>query len=168
MTDIFRCCFAFLQGAAMHCCRAVVFTVLTWGGALAALALPGVAAASCYSVFSAQQVLLYRHSEAPVDLTQPLRHSVEQRFGAGAALVIDQRAGECPSHGVPVSHALPFQWQEPVRERVEVGANSWPATEGGRVHGHHHHHSFHGRSTAPWHGGPGAHAGGPGGRHAGR
>jgi hypothetical protein len=55
-----------------------------------------------------------------------------------------------------------------VRERVEVGANSWPATEGGRVHGHHHHHSFHGRSTAPWHGGPGAHAGGPGGRHAGR
>ena len=153
----------------MHCCRAVVFTVLTWGGALAALALPGVAAASCYSVFSAQQVLLYRHSEAPVDLTQPLRHSVEQRFGAGAAMVIDQRAGECPSHGVPVSHAPPFQWQEPVRERVEVGANSWPATEGGRVHGHHHHHhSFHGRGTAPWHGGAGAHAGGPGGRHAGR
>jgi hypothetical protein len=56
-----------------------------------------------------------------------------------------------------------------VRERVEVGANSWPATEGGRVHGHHHHHhSFHGRGTAPWHGGAGAHTGGPGGRHAGR
>ena len=43
-------------------CSPVAHGILRKLDASAALALPGVAAASCYSVFSAQQVLLYRHS----------------------------------------------------------------------------------------------------------
>lgn len=92
------------------------------------------AKASCYSVFDAQQRLLWRDSSSPVALDGPLHEALQERFGAGARMVMAGGGGECARVGVPATPAQYFEAPQRQREPIEVGADSWPATEGGRVY----------------------------------
>lgn len=93
------------------------------------------AQAACYAVYNGAGQLQYRSDTSPVDMAQPLDEQLQARFGQGAALIVDSSDGFCDSHGV-VSTAAPFQWRNQERPKIEIGADSWPATEGSVVHYH--------------------------------
>lgn len=61
-------------------------------GALGLGALAGPAAA-CFTVYGEADRVLYQASEPPVDMSQPLRPALAQRFGGPAHMVFEQ--GEC-------------------------------------------------------------------------
>lgn len=50
------------------------------------------AMAACYTVYDANNRVVYRGSDAPVDMSLPLREAVAQRYPSGSSLVFDQQA----------------------------------------------------------------------------
>lgn len=59
---------------------------------LAGLLLSAANAMACYTVYDANNRVVYRGPEAPVDMSLPLREAVAQRFARGSSLVFDQTA----------------------------------------------------------------------------
>lgn len=65
--------------------------------ALAALATG--ASAACYSVYPPSGKMVYQAKTPPVDLSRPLSDTVPQRFGRGAAMVVNLLDDDCQSVG---------------------------------------------------------------------
>jgi hypothetical protein len=63
----------------------------------AGLVLAQGALAMCYEVYSGKDRLVYRSTQPPVDLSQPLHETVPTRFGAGSTMMFFQAEGSCPS-----------------------------------------------------------------------
>ncbi len=64
----------------------------------AGLALPAVASANCYFVFSPKNDLVYRSIVSPVDLSKPISSGVRGRFNAAHLTMIPDEA-DCPDLG---------------------------------------------------------------------
>jgi hypothetical protein len=65
-------------------------------GLLIGLLLAGANAMACYTVYDASSRVVYRGSDAPVDMSQPLREALASRFAGGASMVFDQGAACTP------------------------------------------------------------------------
>lgn len=65
-------------------------------GLLLGLLLSGANAMACYTVYDANNRVVYRGVDAPVDMSLPLHQALGQRFPAGASLVFDQGAACTP------------------------------------------------------------------------
>ncbi len=64
----------------------------------AGLALPAVASANCYFVFSPKNELVYRSVVSPVDLSKPISSGIRARFSAAHLTMIPDEA-DCPDLG---------------------------------------------------------------------
>ena len=64
-------------------------------GLLCLAALPTVASASCFYVFSAQNQLVYRSTISPVDLSRPISEGLKGRY-AGGHLTMEPDDTGCP------------------------------------------------------------------------
>lgn len=64
-----------------------------------ALLLVGANAMACYTVYDANNRIVYQGTLAPVDMSIPLHQALEQRFPRGAQMVFDQ-GSTCGSIGV--------------------------------------------------------------------
>lgn len=51
------------------------------------------ASASCYAVYNSKGKLLYRNTDAPVDMGVHLRHSVPKKYGSGATMIFEAPLG---------------------------------------------------------------------------
>ena len=65
-------------------------------GVLTALLLAGSQAMACYTVYDANNRVLYRGADAPVDMSQNLREALAGRYPAGASVVFEQGAACAP------------------------------------------------------------------------
>jgi len=63
--------------------------------AAAAGAVPAMASASCYFVYSAKNELVYRSTLSPVDLSKPISEGLRGRFAGGHMVMIPDESG-CP------------------------------------------------------------------------
>jgi hypothetical protein len=63
---------------------------------LAGLALAGANAMACYTVYDAQNRVVFQSTEAPVDMSQPLHTALERKFAPGASMVFNQGASCTP------------------------------------------------------------------------
>jgi hypothetical protein len=61
-------------------------------GFLCGLLLAGANAMACYTVYDANNRVVYRGLETPVDMSLPLREALSGRFPAGSSMVFDQSA----------------------------------------------------------------------------
>ena len=68
-----------------------------------ALAVASLQASACYTVYDASSRVLYRSSEAPVDMSRPLHETLPRQF-PGGHLVFDT-ASSCPSVSPPTRAA---------------------------------------------------------------
>src|SRR5690349_12794615 len=59
---------------------------------LAGLALAGANAMACYTVYDAQNRVVFQSVEAPVDMSLPLHTALERKFSRGASMVFNQGA----------------------------------------------------------------------------
>lgn len=64
----------------------------------AGCALPAVASANCYFVFSPKNELVYRSVVSPVDLSKPISSGIRARFNAAHLTMIPDETG-CPDLG---------------------------------------------------------------------
>ena len=69
---------------------------------LAALAVPAIAEANCYSVYDAQNRLSFQTVVAPIDLSRPISDAMRARFPGGYLVMIpdDSACRELRSSGV--------------------------------------------------------------------
>lgn len=58
-------------------------------------ALPAVASASCFFVYTARNDLIYRSTISPVDLSRPISEGLRGRFAGGHMVMIPDETG-CP------------------------------------------------------------------------
>lgn len=58
-------------------------------------AVPGLASANCYFVYSAQNQLVYRSTLSPVDLSRPISEGMRGRFAGDHLTMIPDESG-CP------------------------------------------------------------------------
>ena len=65
-------------------------------GLLIGLLLAGANAMACYTVYDANNRVVYRGPDAPVDMSLPLREALAGRFAGGASMVFDQGAACTP------------------------------------------------------------------------
>jgi hypothetical protein len=65
---------------------------------LCALLATGGASATCYAVYSNNQ-LVYQSFERPVDMSRPLSETVPARFGRGASMVFSEDERLCTNRG---------------------------------------------------------------------
>ncbi|MBE7369854.1 hypothetical protein [Ramlibacter pallidus] len=63
---------------------------------LCGLLFSGANAMACYTVYDGNNRVVYRGTDAPVDMSLPLHQAVSQRFPAGSSLVFDQGANCTP------------------------------------------------------------------------
>ena len=80
-------------------------------GFLCGLLLAGANAMACYTVYDANNRVVYRGLETPVDMSLPLREALSGRFPAGSSMVFDQSA-TCSPVGIaqvarPSTSAVP-------------------------------------------------------------
>jgi hypothetical protein len=59
-------------------------------GVLAGLLLAGANAMACYTVYDANNRVIYRGVDAPVDMSLPLHEAMAGRFPGGSSMVFDQ------------------------------------------------------------------------------
>ena len=59
---------------------------------LAGLALAGANAMACYTVYDAQNRVVFQSVEAPVDMSLPLHTALERKFPRGSSMVFNQGA----------------------------------------------------------------------------
>jgi hypothetical protein len=64
-------------------------------GLLCLAAMPTVASASCFYVFSAQNQLVYRSTISPVDLSRPISEGLRGRYAGGHLTMVPDETG-CP------------------------------------------------------------------------
>lgn len=58
-------------------------------------AVPGLASANCYFIYSGQNQLVYRSTLSPVDLSRPISEGLRGRFAGGHLTMIPDESG-CP------------------------------------------------------------------------
>lgn len=63
------------------------------------VALPGSATALCYTVFGPNQVVIWRGTNTPIDLSKPIHEGMRQMFPAGNFLVIEDGRESCTPIG---------------------------------------------------------------------
>lgn len=62
--------------------------------AVAVFAFAAEAHSTCYEIYR-NDVMIYRSSVAPVDMSRPFRETVPAAFGAGATMLFQQRSNSC-------------------------------------------------------------------------
>ena len=67
--------------------------------ALAASGLPSVALALCYTVYGSGGVVIWRGTNAPVDLSKPVHEGMRAIFPAGSFLLIEEDTRACTPIG---------------------------------------------------------------------
>ena len=67
----------------------------SFAAVLCLAAVPGLASANCYFVYSAQNQLVYRSTLSPVDLSRPISEGLRGRFAGGHLTMIPDESG-CP------------------------------------------------------------------------
>jgi hypothetical protein len=74
----------------------------TWlTAALLLGSLPGSAAALCYTVYGANQLVMWRGTQAPIDLSKPIHEGMRSAFPPGSFLVIEEETRSCTPIGPP-------------------------------------------------------------------
>jgi hypothetical protein len=63
---------------------------------LCGLLLSGANAMACYTVYDGNNRVVYRGTDAPVDMSLPLHQALAKRYPAGASMVFDQAANCTP------------------------------------------------------------------------
>lgn len=67
--------------------------------AIASGALPSAAAALCYTVYDANSVVIWRGTDAPIDLSKPIHQGMRSVFPAGSVLRIEEETRSCTPIG---------------------------------------------------------------------
>jgi hypothetical protein len=62
-------------------------------------ALPAVAQALCYTVYGANQVIIWRGTDTPIDLSRPVHEGMRKVFPQGSFLVIEEDTRSCTPVG---------------------------------------------------------------------
>lgn len=65
-------------------------------GVLCGLMLAGANAMACYTVYDANNRVVYRGADSPVDMSLPLHQALRARFAAGSSMVFDQTQSCAP------------------------------------------------------------------------
>jgi hypothetical protein len=67
--------------------------------AIAVGGVPGGTFAMCYTVFGANQVVVWRGTNTPVDLSKPIHEGLRKNFPPGSFLLIEEDARSCTPVG---------------------------------------------------------------------
>lgn len=62
-------------------------------------ALPAGALAMCYTVYGANQVVIWRGTDTPIDLSRPIHEGMRRVFPPGSRLLIEEEMRSCTPIG---------------------------------------------------------------------
>lgn len=91
-------------------------------------ALPAGALAMCYTVYGANQVVIWRGTDTPIDLSRPIHEGMRRVFPPGSRLLIEEETRSCTPIG-PADFFGPLRTDRavPGDPRMKGGMTAAPA-----------------------------------------